>query len=757
VNNLNDELKVVGKSLPRLDAQSKVTGAAKYAGDLWQYGMLHCKLLRSPYGHARILNIDTSKAEKLDGVKAILTHKDVPQTLFGDDHSNDANILPDRVRFVGDEVVAVAAITEEIAERALELIDVEYEQLSVSLTLDDALKPEAPLIPPPERSSTNLLQGRGQIPNLDWGDFGKGLEEADHIFEDECTTKVIQHMNMETKACLASWDQGKLTVWLSTQRPFAARRDAAKALSMPENMIRVIVPYVGGGFGSKGEATRFVAVTALLSRKTGKPVRLVLTREEDMLNRTRPAIDMQVKMGVKQDGIFTAMSSKVQQNGGAYNCLGTLSSSAPLNNLFKCSNRKFEGRSVYTNRPPSGQLRGVGSPPMVFALTQLADQVAEELGFTNPIEFMKKTYRGIDDGFDSFNQILNCSSCGLEECLEKGAKSIGWTENWKGWKTPVQIRGQKRVGIGMAINNHDSGVAFMVSGAVLEVNMDGTANFFTPVTEIGNGAMTTQTQVVSEASGIPIEDIYTIFADTDVTPVDPFGQVGSSTAHIRSIAAKLAGEDARQQMFEGAAGLLNVAPDDLDIKESVIFVKTDPQKSITVKDLMGKVEFGIMPPVIGRGRVRCPSQPQKAFNFGAHFALVEVDTGSGEIKVLKYVAAHDVGKALNPSVVESQIIGGVVMGLSSTLNEEMVFNKDGKPLNLNFTDYKIFTQADCPEIIPIIVEPYDPISAYGAKGFAEGPIIGVSGCIANAIYNAIGIRFKELPITPEKVLKALAQ
>jgi xanthine dehydrogenase molybdenum-binding subunit len=686
-----------------------------------------------------------------------LTYKDVPQTLFGEDGVEDSTILPDRVRFVGDEVVAVAAITEEIAERALELIDVEYEQLSVSLTLEDALKPEAPLIPPAEVSESNLLRGMLRTVTLDWGNIDDGFKEADQIFEDECSMGFMQHAPLEPRACLASWDQGKLTVWISTQKPFMVRQLAAKVLNLPETMLRIIVPYVGGGFGGKAESTRHVAITALLAKKTCKPVRLVLTREEEMISRTRPHFNIQGKVGVKKDGTFTALSGGIETYSGGYNWCITLGIASPLNNMFRCPNRQLNARSVYTNHPPGGQLRGVTNTPMTFAIVQLADQVAEELGFDNPIEFIRKNHKQAGEEFSTFTSKVICSSCGIDECLEKGAKAIGWTENWKGWKTPVQIRGQKRVGIGVGTQIHDTGGGLNVTGAVLQVNMDGTANFFTPVTEIGNGASTTQTQVVSEASGIPIEDIYTIFADTDVTPLDPMGQVGSSTAHVRSIAAKLAGEDARQQMIDGAAGLLNVTSDDLDIKEGVIFVKTDPQKSIMVKDLMEKVEFGIMPPVIGKGRARCPSQPQKAFNFGAHFALVEVDTESGEIKVLKYVAAHDVGKALNTSVVESQIFGGVVMGLSSSLNEDLAFDKDGNPLNLNYTDYKIFTQADCPEIIPVIVEPYDPISAYGAKGFAEAPLIAVPGCISNAIYNAIGIRFKEMPITPEKVLKALKE
>lgn len=754
---MTGELKVVGKSVTRIGAYEKVTGAAKYTGDLWQYGTLYAKVLRSPYAHAKILNINTSKAEKLEGVKAILTYKDVPQVLFGEDAADDAYVLPDRARFVGDEVVAIAAETEDIAERALELIDVEYEELPIALTPEEALKPGAPLIPPPEWSKSNLLEGMARTMSRDWGDIDEGFKEADHIFENEYSAACIQHMPMEPKAFLARWDDGKLTVWASTQRPFLARHTPARVLGIPETRVRIVVPYVGGGFGSKGEAPRHVLIAALLARKAGRPVMLTLTREEDMLSRSRPATDIQVKMGVKKDGTFTAIHGKITTYGGGYNWSLTTTATPSLRALFRCPNCRFDARSVYTNHPYTGQLRGVLNTLTTFGVVQLADQIAEELGFENPMEYIKRTH--IQAG-DEYSTVLDpdgttCSSCGLDECLEKGAKAIGWAERWKGWKTAVEVNGHKRVGMGMAPLVHDSGLPWMVTGAVLKLNMDGTADFLTPVTEIGNAAITTQAQVVSEASGIPFEDINVVFADTEVTPVDPMGQVCSGTAHIRSIASKLAGEDARQQLLERAAGQLEAAPEALDISEGRIFVRSEPSKSITVKSLMAQTEFGGVPPVVGRGTASCPRWPQKAYNFGAHFAIVEVDTQTGEIKVLKYAAAHDVGRALNPLVCEAQIHGGVVMGLSSTLNEALVFDQEGKPLNLNLTDYKIFTTADCPEIIPIIVEPIDPLGGYGAKGFGEAPLVGVPGCIANAIYNAIGIRFKELPITPEKVLREL--
>ncbi len=753
-----NKLRVVGKNVERIGAREKVIGVTKFTGDLWQYGMLYCKILRSPYAHAKIINIDTNKAESLEGVEAVLTYKDVPQVMFGEDGADDAYVLPDRARFVGDEVVAVAAETEDIAERALELIDVEYEELPIALTPEEALKPEAPLIPPPEWSKSNLLEGMVRTMSRDWGDVDEGFEQADHVFENEYSAACIQHMPLEPKAYLARWDDGKLTVWASTQRPFALRIVMARVLDMPENKVRIISPYVGGGFGSKGEAARYPLIITLLAKKAGKPVRLTMAREEDMLSRTRPATDVQLKVGVKRDGTFTAMHGKLTAYAGGYNwCLTTACSTTPMRALFRCPNCRFDARSVYTNHPSTGQMRGVMNTIMSFGLLQLADQIAEELDFSNPIEFIEKTRIQVGDECDTVNDIPGCtlSSCGLDECLGKGAEAIGWEKKWKGWKTPVRVEGNRRVGIGMAAIVHDTGLPWMVSGAVIKINVDGTADFLTPVTEIGNAAVTTQTQVVSEASGIPFEDINVIFADTELAPVDPMGQVSSGTAHVRSLASKKAGEDAKQQLLECAAPQLNTEPEALDIENGRIYVRSDSSRSITVKSLMEQTEFGGVMPVVGRGTAACPRWPQRAFNYAAHFAIVAVDTQTGEIKVLKYVAAHDVGRALNPQVCEAQIQGGVVMGLSSTFNEELVFDENGKPLNLNLTDYKIFTTADCPEITPIIVEPDDPLGGYGAKGFAEAPLVGAPACVANAIYNAIGIRFRELPITPEKVLKAL--
>lgn len=752
-----EELRVVGKSVPRLDAYEKATGAAKFTGDMWLYGILHGKILRSPHAHARIVSIDASKAEKLEGVEAILTHKDVPRVLIGESGLEDAYVLPDKVRFVGEEVLAVAAESEEIAEQALELIDVEYEELRIVLTPEEALSPGAPLIPPPEVSKTNLSEASSKTLVLERGDVKKGFSEADLIVEDSYYTSFVQHLPIEPRACLAEWNDGKLLVWVSTQQPFAYRKTIARVLGIPQTRVRVIAPYLGGSFGSKYEG-RYAILAAIMARKTGRPVMFRFTREEEMLSKMRQAADIQVKMGVRKDGTFTAIFGKLTTASGGYTWSHNTMGSIPIHGLFRTPNARYEAFGIYTNHPYTGECRGVANAIMAFGAAQSIDQVAEGLGL-DPVEFIRGTHIRTGDECKVSHRQRNgvvLSSCGLDECLEKGAEAVGWRQKWKGYGTPAEAKGHKRVGMGMAAMTHSSSIPTAASGSVVKINSDGTVDLLVPVTEMGTGNKTTQAQVLAEALGIPIETIQVINADTEVTPQCPYGQISSTSAHTEALATKLAGEDAKRQLLEQAAIELNMKAEALEIKDGIIYAKDSPEVTISVLKLMAKVGAGVTP-VVGRGVVTCPNWPAKASSFGAVFAEVEVDTETGEVRVLKCVAAHDVGRAINPAIVQGQIIGGVVMGISWALSEELRFDDRGRPLNFSLTDYKIFTSADCPVIIPIIVESDDPLGPYGAKGFGEAPIVAVPGCIANAIYNAIGIRFKELPITPEKVLKALRE
>jgi xanthine dehydrogenase molybdenum-binding subunit len=756
---LTSALKVVGKNIPRLDAYDKATGAAKFVGDIWHHGTLAAKILRSPYAHAKILKIDTRQAENMEGVRAILTHQDIPHIRLGEFTTDDAYALTDKARYVGDEVAAVAADSEEIAERALELIEVQYEQMTAALTPEEALKHGSMLIPPLEVSKSNLLIGNLSTMSREWGNIESGFQEADHVFQTTFHAAIVHTMPIETRACFAYWENSKLVIWVCAQSPFYYRRLISRVLGIPENTIKLVSPYVGGGFGGKITGNgKLAVIAALLAKTTERPVKLIYTRQEDFLSITRPATDVILKAGVKKDGTFTALHAKMTVAGGGYNWVIVPTGEQSLRGLLHCTNCKFEGVSVYTNSPPGGCLRGVQNTIMNATLNELIYTIAEKMKFRNPIDFIKKTriHVGDDCSADDDRAGLALSSCGLDECLDKGAKAIDWHNKWKGWKTPVEINGSRRIGIGMCAVVHNSAQSFYSSGAIVKINIDGTADFFTPVTELGQGAVTTQAQVLSEASGIPLEDIHVVFADTEVTPVDLWGQIASSSATIRALAAERAGQDTKRQLLERAASELAVTPEALDIENGTIYIKAERKRSITIRSLMGKIELGAEP-IVSRSTVSNIQWPQKVYNYGAHFALVEVDTLTGIVKVLKYVAAHDVGKALNPLIVEGQIQGGVALGLSLTLIEEVKFNKSGEPLNLSLTDYKILTSADYPEIIPVIIESNDPMGAYGAKGFGEAPNVGVPGCIINAIYNAIGIKFRDIPITPEKVLKALIE
>ncbi len=754
---MNDALNVVGASVDRLDAVEKVTGRARYIADIFRHGMLYAVALRSPLAHARIKSIDTAAAEALDGVHAVLTHENVPTRMFGEVGIVDCPILPDRVRHWGDEVVVVAAESEEIGRQAVSLIRVDYEELPPLLTVDDALAPGAPLIPPPETSETNLLSSPERSGRLDIGDVETGLRDADRIFEGLYRTAAICHLPIEPRGCLAEWQDGKLTVWSTTQKPFPDRHQLARVLGLPETDVRVIAPYLGGGFGGKSGG-RMAMLTALLAQRAGRPVTWRFGREEDMLARTRPATTVEARVGAREDGHLTAIEVRLVAAAGGYNWVLRTGLDGVFS-LFRADNYRYDVNMVYTNHPPGGQWRGVLNGPVSFALNQLMDRAAADLGYHSPMDLIRQVHvRGGDEaGLETDGRVFPVSSCGLDQCLDEGAAMIDWEINWQGWRKPVAVHGARRIGLGMSPLVQETGTGIQASSALVRVNWDGTVELMTPVTEIGQGAKTTQAQVLAQTMGVPLDRITVVHSDTGITPVDSSGQVASSTAVIRSQATKLAGEDARRQVLWRAADKFNADSESLDLAAGKIYVKDDPERSITLEELMSDSPLGLEP-VLGKGSTSYDKWPAKAFNYGAHYALVEVDTDTGKVRVLKYVAAHDLGRALNPAIVRGQIHGGVAMGLSMTLSEGLVFDDRGRPRNLASSDYKIFGPADCPaEIIPIIIEASDPMTPYGAKGCGEAAQTGVAPCIANAIYNATGLRFTELPITAERVRQAWRQ
>ena len=742
---------VIGRSKTRVDALEKVTGEAKYTTDIFLPRMLYGKILRSPYAHAKILSIDPSKALKIPGIKAVLTSKEVPRIPFsgtafpGEWGIEDQYVLDEKVRFLGDAVVAVAAESEEIAEEGSEAIEVKYEKLPAVFDPVEAIKPNAPKI----HETGNILTG--QPMTIEFGNIDKGFREADHVFEDVYKTSVVNACSMEPHSCVASWDaSANLTVWSSTQIPFRLQAMLSKIFQIPLIKINVIRPHVGGGFGNKDCISQEL-ICAFLAQKTCRPVKMVYTREEEFYATTtrHPAL-VKLRTGVKDNGLFIAREANVIMSTGAYSfhgiaVLGVLRNSFIA--LYRCPNIKFEGFSVYTNTPSAGAMRGFGDPQLHFAMETQIDAICEELEM-DPIEFRLKNLIRTGDTDPSTSFTL--TSCGLEECMEEGMKRIGW--NKKGLRRKAGI---KKRGIGLAVGRHASGSKPFVpevSGAFVKLNVDGTVNIITGASEIGQGLKTVLAQIGAEAIGASFEDIAIIDTNTASAPYD-LGTYGSRDTFIVGGAVKAAAEDAKRKLLELAAKLLKVDSKVLDVKNGRVSVKGSPEKGMMVAEVLRSVSplYSILGEAYYEPRGNAPA-------FAAQFAEVEVDTETGVIKVIKLVAAHDVGRAINPMLLEGQIEGGLMMGIGYSLCEEQLLNNEtGMTLNPNFTDYKILTAHDMPEIVAIIVESIEPNGPFGAKGIGEMTCVPTAAAIANAVKDAAGIRIKELPMTPEKILNLLME
>jgi len=758
------DLSVVGRSLPRIEAAEKATGLAKYVADLQFPGMLYAKVLRSPYAHARINRISIEQAERLGGVKAIITHKDVPKVRYNSAFAveryaptqnvpriEDQYILNDKVRYVGEAVAVVAATEEETAERALGLIDVDYEELPPILDFEEAFKRDSPRIHDVE----NNVATYGKPIVFEYGDIAKGFAEADFVFEEKYKTSVQQQCPLEPHASIASYDtSGILTIWSSTQGPFMLRKLLSRALNMPLYRVRVIQPYVGGGFGAKTEMCENEPFSALLSIKTRRPVKLTYTRmEEFCATRTRHPMSMSLMVGVKKDYLLSAIKAKALVGAGAYASHGPLVTSvigSTLTRLYRCPNVRYEGYLVYTNTPVAGAFRGYGGPQGYFALECHMDAVARALGM-DPLQFKLKNAVGqgdIDRGTG-----WTITSDGLRECAEKGAERIGWG------KLRRQT-GTRRRGVGMAWVMWESGGrphGVELSSVIVKMNEDGKATVLTGCPEIGTGTLTAIAQIVAEELGIRMEDTHVpTTVDTFYSPFDQ-GISATRSTYVIGEAAKRAAEEARTQLKKHASKLLSVQEDDLEIREGRIYSRMQPEKKTTVAEVARTFQYlsSGAATIIGR----CSYEPSgNAPPFAVHFAEVEVDIETGEVDILRIVAAHDVGKSINPYMVEAQIEGGIAQGIGYALYEELLVNKKtGITLNPNFLDYKVPTSVDIPEIDIIIVESNDPTGPFGAKGVAETGTVPVAAAIANAVYDAIGVRIKELPVTPEKIARALQE
>jgi len=749
-----DKYLVVGHPVPQVDARERVSGAAEFVSDIRLPGMLHGRILRSPHPHARLLRIDTSRARRFPGVKAVVTAEDTPKIPFGPRTDDWMIMAVDKVRFVGDEVAGVAAVDEDTAEEALSLIEVEYEPLLAVFDPLEAMQPGAPLIHNKEKNIVSEF-------DLVKGDVDQAFKESDVVYTNRYYTNQVYQAYLEPMACVVQPDlSGKLTFYMATQIPSMTRIPYAKALGLPLEKVRVVVPYYGGAFGAKME-TNLHLVAAVLAQKTGKPVRMVNPREEDfMAGNPRVPMAINLTIGAKKDGTLTGKEVKVVGAAGAravYSMVIVATACYRIDSLYHFKNLRTKGVTAYTNTVPTSAYRGFGNAQMAFAVESSLDMIAETLSI-DPAELRIKN--GIQTGETSIHG-WKIGSSGLSECVRRATEASGWKEK----------RRQKQFarGIGLACCNHVSGNRafareFDGGAGIVRIGREGKVLVYHGESDMGQGQNTVFAQIVAEELGVSLEQIEVARVDTDVSPFG-LGSFATRGTVFGGNGVKAAAADAKRQVFELAAEMLEANPADLEAREGKIYVSGSPDKNIPfLKVAENSLYKRGGAPIIGTGfwvpDTVLPDPVTKygnispAYPFACQIAEVEVDTETGQVRVINYTAAHDVGRAINPQTTEGQIQGGVAQGVGWTLMENMVIEQ-GRILNPNFRDYVIPGPLDLPPIKSILVEPVDPKGPFGAKGIGEPALNPAPAAVANAIYNAIGVRITELPITPEKVLQAL--
>jgi CO/xanthine dehydrogenase Mo-binding subunit len=760
------ETHYVGRSIPRVDGVEKVTGRAVYSVDLALPGMLFGAVLRSPWPHARILDVDLSEARKVSGVKVAVAGKDFPFT-FGGMIKDQPILALDKVRYVGEPVAAVAAETELAAQEAVEKIRVRYEALPAVFDPREALADGAPLLhehletysrsgPYVNVAGTNICTLR----TYSLGNVQAGFEAADEIFEDEFFSHAVAHTPMEVHGAVAQYQPhtGDYVIWSSTDGPHRRAKELAEALSIPISRVRFISTYSGGGFGGKGSMVAEVVAVALARFSKGRPVRVIYSREEELAaSQTRHAAYLTLKTGVKRDGSFTARKADIIWDKGAYASKGPdvgYRGALTIFGPYRIPNLELLSRMVYTNKEIAGAYRGFGTMQVTWACEAQIDIIAEKLKM-DPLEFRLKN--GFQEGDSWINgQVMR--GVGLKETLLKASQRIGWNQ------PKAEPAGSKRKGKGLAATLKPTATP-TDSYCLIKVNLDGSLTLLSSAVEIGGGQKTIMAQIAADAIGVPLSSISIPNSDTSITPFDS-GVTSSRITYHMGNAVRLAGEKVRRKVLELAADDLKTDMARLTLSEGKIFEEGVGERT-TLKALLGKV-FQRGGTLMAEGHYT-PAQSSllKAYPnlekmssifwmFATHAAEVEVDTETGIVKVLKIAAAHDVGKAINPALCEQQIEGSVIMGLSNALLEEFKMDH-GRVLNDTLADYKLATMMDIPEIFPILVEVTHSEGPFGAKGIGEPAAAPTAPAIANAVFDAVGVRIKNLPLTPEKVLAALKQ
>jgi len=753
--------RVIGKAHRKIDAVAKVTGITKFADDLAFPRMLYCKLLRSTEPHATITRVDTSAAERLEGVIAVLTGKDLPIPFGILPVSQDEHALClEKVRFIGDPVAAVAATSEETATAALDLIKVDYEPLRAIASAEDAVAHPEPRIHD-YGDSGNLHK----LIDLEFGDVAEGFAEADLVREDLFFFEGNTHLPMEQHAAAAVWSaDGKLTLWSSTQTPHYVHRALAKVLELPPARIRVIATPNGGGFGGKSDPFSHEIAVAKLAMVTGRPVKITLTREEVFYcHRGRHPTLMWVKTGVKRDGAITGMHFRSLLDGGGYGSYGVASTyytGALQTVTYQVPRYKFQGARAFTNKPPCGPKRGHGTPQPRFALEVHIDKIAEQLKL-DPADLRLKTLVPPNSLTANY---LRVGSMGLGACIEKVVEGSGWRKKFR--KLP------EGRGVGLACSSYISGAGLPIywnnmphSGVQLKCDRGGGVTVFCGSTEIGQGSDSVLAYVVAEVLGVDPFEIAVVTADTDLTPVD-LGSYSSRVTLMTGNAALQAAERAREILALHTAKKLAVPADRLVFADGRVFDAQDPDRGMTFAEAVQLAEaaegtigtVGSYTPPRGAGAYRGAGVgPSPAYSYSACVAEVEVDPATGIVRVPTIWIAHDVGRCINAAAVIGQVEGSIYMGLGEALMEEMAYRGDLKVVHKipSLLEYKSPTTLEMCDVVTYLIEDPDPNGPFGAKEVGQGPLLPVMPAIANAVYDAVGVRVDEIPVTPEKVLKAL--
>ena len=754
-----DNLRVVGKSVPQINAPEKVRGLARYVGDMEFPRMLHAKVLRSPHPHARILSVRTDRALRIPGVAAVVTSDDTPKIPWGVVKKDQQVLAVGKVRHVGEEVAAVSAASEAAALEAVERIEVDYEVLPPVFDVEEALAPGAP----------EVHEGTGNISreiHINHGDVERGFAESAVIHEETYTTAHQFQTYMEPLGALADIDgQGRITLYVPTQSIYFTRRLVAEALNLPSTKIRVIQTHVGGAFGGKLGEDPMGHIAASLAMKTGRPVRLLNNRlDEFQGSRPRMPVNIHLKMGVRRDGTLAAKETRIVGNNGAYSCFSyevIQVTATRMDNLYRQENLKTDACLVYTNLIPAGAFRGFGNPQMSFAMESHMDVLAEKLGM-DPAEFRLRNV--VHQGETSIHG-WELGSCGIAECIEKATAAVDWKKHRAAPKNGTLRTG---VGLGCAVHSTSNRQLSNWDGstAVVKVDDDGKAQVICGEGDLGQGSQTVLAQIAAEGLGLEVEDVRVSSADTENTPLC-FGGYGSRLTLMAGNAVQIAADHCREKLFHIAADELEVSPADLSLEGGVIFVKSAPEEKMTVGEAVranllregGDVVFSQATwdaPTVMPDEENCYGRTTVACSFACVAVVVEVDTETGQINLKHIVAADDLGRAINPLTAEGQVHGELAQGLGYAMFENAVLDT-GQFANGNLADYTVPKADSIPRVTSILVESIDPNGPFGAKGCSECALVPCAAVVANAIYDAVGVRFTSLPIRPESILNALSR